>query len=94
MVEEGIRRAKAELAKPLKLDLDKPYESWSDKYVQFGRVFHKDTMEEKNPGTPPLEQPEMLNPKKPRIAIRWKRKDYFLQDGWLFDRLTWKAVKI
>ena len=76
------------------LDLEKPFESWSNKYVQFGRVFHKDTMEELNPGSPPMEQPEMLNHRKPRLEIRWKRKDYFLQDGWLFDRLTWQAVKI
>jgi hypothetical protein len=76
------------------LDTDKPYECWSDKYVQFGRVFHKDTLDEKNPGTPPLQQPEMLNHRKPRTEIRWKRKDYFLQDGWPFDRCTWKAVKI
>jgi hypothetical protein len=79
---------------PIMLDLDKPYESWSGKYVQSGRVFHKDTMEELNPGAPPLEQPEILNTRKPRIEIRWKRKDYFLQDGWLFCRLSWKSVKI
>jgi hypothetical protein len=94
MVEEGIGRAEKELSRPLMLDLDKPYEGWSDKYVQFGRVFHKDTMEEKNPGTPPLEQPEMLNHRKPRIEIRWKRRDLFLQGGWTFDRLSWRAVKI
>jgi hypothetical protein len=79
---------------PIMLDLNRPYECWSNKYVQHGRVFHKDTMEEKNPGSPPLEQPEMLNPRKPRIEIEWKRKDYFLQDGWLFCRRTWKVVKI
>jgi hypothetical protein len=79
---------------PIMLDLDKPYESWSGKYVQRGRVFHKDTMEEMNPGTPPLEQPEMLDHRKPRIEIRWKRRDLFLQGGWPFDRCTWKAVKI
>ena len=76
------------------LDLDKPYESWSDKFVQFGRFFHKDTLEELHPGSPPLEQPEMLNHRKHRTEIRWKRKDYFIQDGWLFDRRTWLAVKI
>jgi hypothetical protein len=93
-VMEGVRRAEEELSKPLMLDKNLPYESWSDRYVQFGRVFHKDTMEEKNPGSPSLEQPEMLNHRKPRIEIRWKRKDYFIQDGWLFCRRTWTAVKI
>jgi hypothetical protein len=79
---------------PIMLDRNKPFESWSDKYVQFGREFHKDTMKELHPGKPPVEQPEMLNHRKPRIQIRWKRKDYFLQNGWLFDRRTWVAVKI
>jgi len=79
---------------PRMLDLDKPYESWSDKYVQFGRVFHKDTMEELHPGSLPIEQPEMLNHRKHRTEIRWKRKDYLIQDGWLFDLRTWQAVKI
>ena len=79
---------------PIMLDLDKPYESWSDKYVQFGRVFQKDTLMGKDPGAPPMEQPEMLNHRKPRIEIRWKRKEYFLQEGWPFDRCSWKAAKI
>jgi hypothetical protein len=94
MVEEGIRRAKEELAKPLILNQVLPYESWGDRYVQSGRLFRKDTLEELNPGAPPLEQPELLNHRKPRIEIRWKRKDYFIQDGWLYDRATWEAVKL
>lgn len=79
---------------PIMLDLGKPYESWSHGFIQRGRTFHRDTLEELNPGAPPLEQPEILNHRKPRIEIRWKRKDYFLQDGWAFCRLSWKAVKI
>jgi hypothetical protein len=94
MVEEGIGRAEAELSRPLMLDLNKPYESWSDKYVQRGRLFHKDTMEELNPGTPLLEQPEMLNHRKFRMLIEFRRKDYYIQEGWLYCPRTWKAVKI
>jgi hypothetical protein len=79
---------------PIMLDKNKPYECWSNKDVQFGREFHKHTMKELHPGAPPLEQPEMVNPRKHRTEITWGGKDYFLQDGWLFDRRTWKAVKI
>jgi len=49
---------------PVKLDLNKPYEFWSDRYVQCGRVFHKDTMEEITPGSPYPVQPKMLNHRK------------------------------
>jgi hypothetical protein len=79
---------------PIMLDLDKPYECWSDKYVQRGRVFCKDTLMEKNPGTPPLEQLEMLNHRKFRMLIEYRRKDYYIQEGWLYCPRTWKAVKI
>lgn len=79
---------------PIILDKSKPFESWSHGYVQFGRVFCRDTLRELHPGSPPLEQPDMLDIRKHRTVIEWKRKDYWIQDGWLFDRLTWKAVKI
>ena len=94
MVEEGIRRAAEELAKPKVLDTSFPYEVWGDRYVQFGRIFRKDTLLEKNPGAPVLPQPEMLNIRKFRQEIAWKKRYYYIQDGWLFDRATWMAVEL
>ena len=94
MVEEGVRRVAEELAKPLILNLDLPYEVWGDRYVQFGRVFRKDNLLEKNPGAPVLAQPEMLNIRKRRQEIAWKKRYYYIQDGWLFDRGTWVAVEL
>ena len=93
-VQEGIRRAEAELAKPLTLNLDLPYEAWGDRYVQFGRVFRKDNLLEKNPGAPVLAQTEMLNIRKPRQELLWQGRDLLLQDGWPFCRRTYKALKI
>lgn len=94
MVDEGIRRAKEELAKPIMLDQDLPYGAWGDRYEQFGRKFRKDSLTLVDPDAPILPQPEMLNTRKQRQEITWKRKDYFIQDGWLFDRATWMAAKI
>ena len=82
------------MAKPLMLDKNFPFESWGDRFVQQGREFHKYTLLEKNPGAPIIPQPKMINPRKPRTVIRWKRKYYYIQDVWLFDRGTWEAVKI
>ncbi|MEW6386322.1 MAG: hypothetical protein AB1491_02235 [Thermodesulfobacteriota bacterium] len=75
------------------LDKSLPFEVWSDCYVQFGREFRKDTLQLKNPEAPLIPQPEMLNIRKPRQEIIWKKRYYYIQDGWLFDRATWKAVK-
>lgn len=93
-VMEGARRAEVELSKPPMLDRRFPYEVWGERYVQFGRIFRKDTLLEKCPGVPVLPQPEMLNIRKPRQEVFWKNGFYYIQDGWLFDRHTWKAVKI
>lgn len=91
---DGIRRAEEELAKPLMLDMSLPYESWSDRFVQFGRVFHKDTMLEIPSGGPPPVQPKMADHRKFRSLIEFKGKDYLIQEGWLFSPMTWEAVKI
>jgi hypothetical protein len=94
MVEEGIRRAKAELAKPIMLDQDMPYGAWGGFYEQFGRKFRKDSLTLLDPGAPILPQLEMVNVRKPRQEITWKKREYIIQDGWLYDRATWEAVKI
>jgi hypothetical protein len=94
MVEEGIRRAEVELAKPVMLDLDQPYGGWSNRYEQFGRKFRKDSLTLMDPDAPILPQLEMVNVRKPRQEITWKKREYFIQDGWLYDRATWMAAKI
>ncbi len=93
-VMEGARRAREELARPLMLDKSLPFEAWGDRYVQFGRVFHKQTRLEKTPGAPVLPQPRILNTRKPRWVVKYKRRYYYIQDGWLFDRGTWEAVDV
>lgn len=94
IVEEAGKRAKEELARPLRLDMTLPFEAWGDRYVQFGRVFHKQTLLEKNPGAPVLPQPAMINPRKPRWEIIWRKKVYLLQDGHLYNRYNWEAVDV
>ncbi|MBM4274365.1 MAG: hypothetical protein FJ134_07900 [Deltaproteobacteria bacterium] len=84
----------ASRAKPLMLDKNLPFNAWGDGYVQFGRVFRKFDLQLKDPNAPVIPQPEMLDRRKPRQEIIWKKKQYYVQDGWLFERHTWKAVKI
>jgi hypothetical protein len=74
------------------LDKSLPFEVWGQFYIQQGRKFRKDSLTEINPGDPPIEQPERLTTRKPRMVITWKGKEYYSQDGWLFDRRTWEAV--
>jgi len=76
------------------LDMSLPYDSWGDRYEQFGRKFHKDTLLEIPSGGPPPVQPKMLDHKKFRSLIELKGKDYLIQEGWLFSPMTWEAVKI
>jgi hypothetical protein len=90
MVEEGIRRANFALSM---LDLSKPYNSWGYHFEQRGKRFDKRTLLI-DPDAPVLPQTKMLDRRKPRQEIIWKKKHYLIQDGWLFDRFTWKAVKI
>jgi hypothetical protein len=94
MVEDGIRRAQEELAKPIMLDLEQPYGGWGGFYEQFGRKFRKDSLTLIDPDAPILPQLEMVNVRKPRMEITWKKREYFIQDGWLYDRATWEAVKL
>jgi hypothetical protein len=74
------------------LDKSLPFEVWGQFYIQQGRKFRKDSLAEMNSGDPPIEQPERLTTRKPRMVITWKGKEYYSQDGWLFDRRTWEAV--
>jgi hypothetical protein len=94
MVEAGIRESITELSKPPTLNKTLPYEAWGDRYVQFGRVFRKDNLLEKNPGAPALIQPEMLDIRKPRQELFWRGHDLLLQEGWPFCRRTHKPLKI
>jgi hypothetical protein len=94
MVEEGIRRAKAELAKPKMLDQSRPFESWDGYFFQDGLRFNKYTLEAIPTDGPHPLQPKMLNPRVRRTSILWKKRDLTLQNGWAFDPATWEAVKL
>ena len=93
-VMEGARRAHEELARPVMLDMSLPFEAWADRYVQFGRVFRKDTLLEQHPGAPVIPQAKMISPRKPRTEIIWRKKVFYLQDGHPYNRYTWEAVDV
>lgn len=80
--------------RPITLDRSLPFEVWSDRFIQFGREFRKDTLQEINPGSPTPVQPEIMDRKKYRTEIIWQGRHYYLQEGWLFCRSSWNAVKI
>jgi len=65
-----------------------------DTYVQAGRRFSKETLEELDPGGPAPIQPEMLDIRESHREVLWQGRLYFIQNGWLFDRHTHKAVKV
>jgi hypothetical protein len=90
----GISEAEAELAKPVLLDKFRPFECWSDRFVQDGRDFHKFTLELLNKNAPAPVQPEMLDIREVRQDCLWKGRLCHIQNGWLFDRRTQKAVKV
>jgi hypothetical protein len=76
------------------LDRNLPYNSWFDRFVQFGRQYHKQTLALLDPEAPSIPQLEMLDLKKPRQEMFWKGRDLLLQDGWPYCRRTLKIVKI
>lgn len=80
--------------RPLTLDKTRPFECWSDRFVQDGRDFHKFTLELLEKDAPAPVQPEMLDIREVRQDFLWKGRLYHIQNGWLFDRRTWKAVKV
>jgi hypothetical protein len=88
MVEEGIGRAIEELSKPLTLDRSRPFEVWSDCYIQHGMRFRKDNLLRVNPKGPIPTRPERLDIREPRQAVEWKKKRCLIQRGWLFDPAT------
>jgi len=80
--------------RPLTLDKNKPYETWSDCYIQFGMRFRRDNHLRVNPKGPIPTRPERLNIREVRQEVKWKGRRYLSQRGWLFDPATWKVVKI
>jgi hypothetical protein len=88
MVEEGIGRAVQEVSKPLTLDRSRPFEVWSDCYIQHGMRFRKDNLLRVNPKGPIPTRPERLDIREPRQAVEWKKKRCLIQRGWLFDPAT------
>jgi len=76
------------------LDRTRPYEVRYEAYIQAGRKFCKETLLELNPGGPVPIQPEMLDLRAFFREIMWRGRLYFLQNGWLFDWHTHKAVKV
>lgn len=75
---EGVRQAEASMM----LDQDLPYNAWRDCYVQFGLIYHKQTLRLLDPSAPALPRPEKLNLQEPFQEIVWEGKHLFLQDGW------------
>ena len=67
---------------------------WGDRFLQQGREFAKDTLQEINPGGPMPVPPEKLDVGELRQKVMWKGKMFLIQGGWLFDPVTWKAVTI
>jgi hypothetical protein len=80
--------------RPLTLDKSKPYETWSDCYIQSGMRFKRDTLERVNPKGSIPTRPERLTIREVRQEMMWKGRRYLSQRGWLFDRATCKVVKI
>jgi hypothetical protein len=78
----------------LTLDRTGPLEIRFDAYVQAGIKFCKETLVELNPGSPVPIQPEMLDLREFYREIMWKGRLYFIQNGWVFDWSTHKAVKV
>jgi len=76
------------------LDRTRPYEVRYEAYIQAGRKFCKETLVELNPGGPVPIQPEMLDLRAFFRETMWRGRLYFLQNGWVFDWHTHKAVKI
>jgi hypothetical protein len=93
-VQEGIRRAEEKLARPLLLNLNLPYGAWDGFYEQHGQIFRKDNLQLRKPDAVVLPQLEMLDIRKRRQEIKWKKKQYYIQNGWCYDRGTLLAVKI
>jgi hypothetical protein len=86
----GIKEAEAELAKPLMLDQTRPYQalSWAA-FIQEGRVFRRDNLQELNPREAPPIRPERLDIREHRETLVWRGQECIIQNGWLFDAKTY-----
>jgi hypothetical protein len=73
---------------PLTLDKTKPFETWSDVFIQFGVRFRRDNHERVNPKGPIPECPERLDIRQVRQEVTWKGGRFLSQRGWLFDPAT------
>ena len=90
---EGVRRAEEELAKPLMLDENRHYESWSDCCVQDGMRFKLTTFERVSPERPIPTRPERLDIGEIRQEVVWRGKICWSQRGWLFSMDTHLPIK-
>jgi hypothetical protein len=79
--------------RPLTLDKNKPFETWSDCYIQSGMRFRRDTLERINPKGPIPTRPERLDIREVRQEAKWKGRRYLSQRGWLFDPATHLPIK-
>jgi len=77
----------------ISLDTTRPLEIRYGAYIQAGRKFCKETLVELTPGGPIPVQPEMVDIREFHREVLWQGRLYFIQDGWLYDRRTLKAVK-
>ena len=74
----GVRQAEVDLM----LNKDLPFNAWRDCYVQFGLIYHKQTLRLLDPSAPALPRPEKLNLQEPFQEIIWEGRHLYLQDGW------------
>lgn len=79
--------------RPLTLDKSRPYEAWSDCFVQDGMRFRRDTLERVNPKGPVPVRPERLDIREIRLEVMLRGKRCWSQFGWLFDRATHLPLK-
>jgi len=73
---------------PLTLDKTRPFETWSDVFIQFGVRFRRDNLQRVNPGGPIPTRPEKLNIREVRQEVTWRGRRFLSQRGWLFDPAT------
>jgi hypothetical protein len=83
---EGVSGGKGELSKrvaPRVLDQNLPFQVLEGCYMQFGRRFAKDTLEEMYLGPPRV--PSEVIRGMPYDYLKWQGQEYLVQNGWLFD---------
>jgi hypothetical protein len=68
---------------PTRFNPNLPYQTGEDCYIQCGRCFYKDTLEEWCLG-PPRVPTELIRGMAYKYTL-WQGREYLIQDGWLFD---------